>query len=323
MKPATTWRVFGILFAPAWPVSTITAAVAGIVSQVASAAVEGARPGNRLPWAARCRAPPPAYRPYKVWFQDGTIYVVAHCHLRNAMRTFVVDRISLLQPTDERFTVPETFRFEDDVRHSFKVMTDEPFSGGTPHAAGNGPIMRLAPVPLFFAGDPQAAIEMAGESSRTTHGLTVCVDACRYLAGILVGAVNGASRDEILSSRYSPVPGYWDRRPLCPEIDGIAAGSFKERQPPWIKGAGYVVRSLEAALWAFHRNSDFRSGTLEAVNLGDDADTTGAVYGQIAGASYGAGGIPADWLDLLCMRGLIENLALRIQDHGAGEKNAG
>jgi ADP-ribosyl-[dinitrogen reductase] hydrolase len=191
--------------------------------------------------------------------------------------------------------------------------TGEPFSGGTlPHSAGNGSIMRLAPVPLFFAGDPENAMEMAGESSRTTHGLPVCVDACRYMAAILVGALKGAAKEEILSSHYSPLAGYWNRRPLCPEIEEIAAGSFKDRQPPQIKGSGYVVKSLEAALWAFYHTADFSAGALKAVNLGDDADTTGAVYGQIAGAFYGAAGVPARWLARLALRERIEGFAERL-----------
>ena len=101
---------------------------AGIVSQVAAAAVEGrtleiAYQGLRDSERVRRRIDP-----YKVWFQEGTIYLVAHCHLRNAIRTFVVDRISLLQLTEERFTVPDTFRFEDYVKNSFKVMTDEVYT---------------------------------------------------------------------------------------------------------------------------------------------------------------------------------------------------
>jgi ADP-ribosylglycohydrolase len=71
---------------------------------------------------------------------------------------------------------------------------------------------------------------------------------------------------------------------LALEIDEVAAGSFKWREPPQIKGSGYAVRSLEAALWAFQRGDRFRDGALLAASLGDDADTTGAVYGQVAGA---------------------------------------
>jgi len=78
-----------------------------------------------------------------------------------------------------------------------------------------------------------------------------------------------------------------DEHPLTSEIDEIARGSFRHREPPDIEGTGYVVKSLEAALWAFHRGGSFQEGCLMAVNLGDDADTTGAVYGQLAGAYYG------------------------------------
>ena len=71
------------------------------------------------------------------------------------------------------------------------------------------------------------------------------------------------------------------------------------KKPPMIKGNGYVVRSLEAALWAFYTTDDFRQGLLAAVNLGDDADTTGAVYGQLAGAFYGVEGIPGEWREVI------------------------
>ncbi len=191
------------------------------------------------------------------------------------------------------------------------LQTGEVWAGSTdPREAGNGSLMRLAPVPLFFAGKPEKAVHLSGESSRTTHGARTCVDACRYLGGLIVGAVNGESKETLLSERYAPVPGLWDREPLCPEVDLVARGSFKRREPPEIRGSGYVVESLEAALWAFHRTGSFREGCLAAVNLGDDADTTGAVYGQLAGAYYGAENIPAEWRERLAMRELIHTYAL-------------
>ncbi len=115
-----------------------------------------------------------------------------------------------------------------------------------------------------------------------------------------------------MSERYCPVPGLWEEAPLVPEIDEVAAGSFKRRQPPEIKGSGYVVESLEAALWAFCRSDSFREGCLLAVNLGDDADTTGAVYGQLAGVFYGECGIPARWLARVARRQTIETFAERL-----------
>ncbi len=168
------------------------------------------------------------------------------------------------------------------------AKTHNPYCGSSdPMSAGNGSLMRLAPVPLFYVQKPAEAIERSGESSRTTHGAQTALDACRYFGGLIVEAVLGVSKEELLSDRYAPVEEYWQINPLVREIDEIAAGSFKQRKPPEIMGSGYVVKCLEAALWAFYNTNSFREGCLLAVNLGDDADTTGAVFGQLAGAYYG------------------------------------
>ena len=145
--------------------------------------------------------------------------------------------------------------------------------------------------------------------SRTTHGAPEPVDACRYYAGLILGALHGAPKEMLLAPRYSPAPGIWEAGPLSPRIDAIAAGSFKVRQPPQIRGTGYVVDALEAALWAFWTTADFEAGALAAVNLGDDADTTGAIYGQLAGAYYGLEGIPEPWLERIALRDGIAGLA--------------
>ncbi len=189
------------------------------------------------------------------------------------------------------------------------ARTREPFSGSTdPRSAGNGSIMRLAPVPLAYAADPREAIRLAGESSRTTHGAATAIDGCRYLAALLIGAVDGIAKETLLAPRYSPVPGLWAELPLHPAIDAVAAGSFRAKEPPAIRGSGYVVASLEAALWAFDRSDSFAEGCLLAVNLGDDADTTAAVYGQLAGAYYGEAGIPAHWRERLALRDTIAGI---------------
>jgi len=191
--------------------------------------------------------------------------------------------------------------------------TSEAWSGSTePLAAGNGSIMRLAPVPLFFASDPAHAIAVAADSSRTTHGAAEAVDGCRYLAALIIGALQGRSKGELLSPLFTPVASLWDAQPLAPRIHAVASGSFRRREPPAIRGTGYVVDSLEAALWAFAKSTSFRDGALLAVNLGDDADTTGAVYGQLAGAYYGLEGIPAEWRTRLAKLNLLESFAARL-----------
>ena len=220
---------------------------------------------------------------YLRWYRDGYLSSTGRCFdIGNTVRSALI-------------------RFE---------RTGEPHAGPTdPWSAGNGSIMRLAPVALFYAPRPREAIEMAALSSKTTHGATEAVDACRYLAVLLIGALQGVTKEELLSDHFSLVPGLWEEAPLAPRIAEIAAGSFKHREPPAIRGSGYVVESLEAALWAFHKSNSFKEGALLAVNLGDDADTTGAVYGQLAGAFYGENGIPASWCEELAHRELIISLA--------------
>ncbi len=188
--------------------------------------------------------------------------------------------------------------------------TGIPASGSDdPRSAGNGSIMRLAPVPIHFK-DPSDAIHHAAESSRSTHQAPACLDACRYLGGILWGLIHGATKEEVLAPFYHPVGAEW--RDMDPAIASIAAGSFKEKNPPAIRGSGYVVHSLEAALWAFHRSNSLEEGALLAVNLGEDADTTGAVFGQLGGACYGLDGIPSSWLEKLHARQTILDFATRL-----------
>jgi ADP-ribosyl-[dinitrogen reductase] hydrolase len=194
------------------------------------------------------------------------------------------------------------------------LQTGEPFAGSTdPHSAGNGSLMRLAPIPLAFRAKPEQAIWYAAESSRTTHGAPAAIDACKLYTAMILAALSGASKEEILSPTLY-------HGSLVLEIREIADGSFKQRNPPLISGSGFVVRSLEAALWAFYRSSSFEKGALFAANLGDDADTTAAVYGQLAGAFHGVDAIPAKWLEKLAMREFITNLAdelLALSEHAA------
>lgn len=185
-------------------------------------------------------------------------------------------------------------------------------SSGDPseRASGNGSIMRLAPVPIHFLNEFPDRIKhlatRAAESSLPTHASPQCLSACRYFAVVLAGLMHGLDRDEVLAADWDLLERLRTEEPLHPEIDAVAAGSFRQHQPPVIKGSGYVVKSLEAALWAFHDAGDFRHAVLKAVNLGDDADTTGAVCGQLAGAYWGEHWIPREWRNGLARPELIE-----------------
>lgn len=197
--------------------------------------------------------------------------------------------------------------------------TGEPLGGPTdPMTAGNGSIMRLAPVPMFFAGRSERAVELSAESSRTTHGAVEAVDACRHLGSLLVALLGGTPKERVLDGEHPVGRDVRDEPALAPAIREIAGGSFRRRRPPEIQGSGYVVRSLEAALWAFHGSETFEEGALMAVNLGDDADTTGAVFGQLAGACYGLQGIPERWVERLAWNERIVAMAERLFDAARG-----
>jgi ADP-ribosyl-[dinitrogen reductase] hydrolase len=178
----------------------------------------------------------------------------------------------------------------------------DPFSGSTDRfSAGNGSLMRLAPVVLFAYPDISAVLACAARSSRTTHGAPEAVEGCQLLAAILFGALAGQPKDQLLDNlRYQPAQ---------EKLIELASGAFILKDEANIRGSGYCVESLEAALWCFFHTSSFEEAVLRAVNLGDDADTTGAIVGQIAGAFYGAESIPPSWLERLSMRDDIEEMA--------------
>jgi ADP-ribosylglycohydrolase len=182
--------------------------------------------------------------------------------------------------------------------HTFIENGDATQSGSrSESASGNGSIMRLAPVPIRYHGHypnniPELA-RLAEESSLTTHDSDQCVSACRYMALVLSALIQGEDRGTVLSPTWEPLAELNAIKPLHPLVLAVARGSFREKEPPAIRGSGWVVQSLEAALWAFHDSSSFEKAVLKGVNLGDDADTTGAVCGQFAGAFWGESGIPA------------------------------
>jgi ADP-ribosyl-[dinitrogen reductase] hydrolase len=184
--------------------------------------------------------------------------------------------------------------------------TGDPFSGSTDSfSAGNGSLMRLAPVTLFYYPDRDLTWFYTAESSRTTHASQECLDACRYFGDLLFLALAGKDKAEILGARQGDGC-------LAGSMPPIVQGSYREKSRDAIRGSGYVVACLEAALWCFWWTESFETAILEAANLGDDADTTAAICGQLAGAYYGESGIPAHWLERLAMRDEIGTLAERL-----------
>jgi len=169
-------------------------------------------------------------------------------------------------------------------------------------SAGNGSIMRLAPIPMFYCYLDAELSEAAVASSITTHAAVECIDACVLLSHMIVRALRGESREAV----FAPVEAV---SPYSPKIELVNAGAYKNKAETEIKGSGYVVESLEAALWSVWTTTSYRDAVLAAANLGDDADTTAAIAGQLAGALYGYDAIPEQWRYKLAMGELIIGLA--------------
>jgi len=180
--------------------------------------------------------------------------------------------------------------------------TGNPFAGSTdPLTAGNGSLMRLAPVVLFYFPDIDHVRTFSSDSSRTTHAAPEAIECCQLFAGLIYEALQGATKSDLRYLSHTHLPE--------PKVSAIASGSYLAKPKSEIVGTGYCVASLEAALWCFHHSDSFEDAILQAANLGDDADTTAAIVGQLAGAFYGVQGIPTSWLAKLHMCDEIEATA--------------
>ncbi|MES2699966.1 MAG: ADP-ribosylglycohydrolase family protein [Pseudomonadota bacterium] len=182
--------------------------------------------------------------------------------------------------------------------------TGDPIAGATdPMSAGNGSLMRLSPVAIRYWQDDATRRDVAARQSRTTHGAAEAVDACVVFADLLAEAIAGKPRHEVMRLRQEPFAG---------RIPEVLAGSWRGRNRKTIRSSGYVIDSLEAALWCVARTGSFAEALLLAANLGVDADTVAAITGQLAGALYGKEGIPEHWLNRLAWSHQIETMALEL-----------
>ncbi|MDX1661868.1 MAG: ADP-ribosylglycohydrolase family protein [Gemmatimonadota bacterium] len=164
---------------------------------------------------------------------------------------------------------------------------------------GNGSLMRLLPASIWLAGEePRVAVERAMRHSEMTHGHIRARLCCAYHALLVRELLGGAALRaamEAASETLRPSVPEAEREVLAP----ILTGEILDRAESDVESSGYVVHTLEASLWCLDRHDDYRSATLAAVNLGGDADTTGAVTGGLAGVTYGMPAVPTPWIQRL------------------------
>ena len=170
---------------------------------------------------------------------------------------------------------------------AFFEQTGVPRGSDHAHSAGNGGIMRLAPVAVAAKGDATKAAALARAQSEVTHAALECLDAAEALAQVLAAGIAGEGRGALKAGARANL--------AAAKVRAIAGGAFHGKSRRDIRSSGYVVDTLEAALWAVSESETFEEAVLKAVNLGDDADTVGAVAGQVAGAVWGMNAIPERW----------------------------
>ncbi|SCK29656.1 ADP-ribosyl-[dinitrogen reductase] hydrolase [Variovorax sp. HW608] len=207
-------------------------------------------------------------------------------------------RVGYMSSNGDCFDIGNTLR----AALSEYLETGNPFAGNRdPRTAGNGALMRLAPVPMLFASSEADTWFHAGESTRTTHGAEEAIQCSQLFALQLRAALAGRTKEQILQTRPMET--------LKAKVQELAAGGYRGKPRDDIRGSGYCVQSLEAALWSFEQALSFEEAVLLATNLGDDADTTAAICGQLAGAHYGVQGIPPAWREQLVMGREIADMA--------------
>ena len=193
------------------------------------------------------------------------------------------------------------------------LQTGDAFSGSIEiNSSGNGSLMRLSPVAMVYRNNPKKLLSFAADSSRTTHGSVECIDACSYFASLLVSAYSSVQKDEIFEMDYHP---------STAKVSLIASGSWKNKDYSELRGSGYVIQSLEAAIWCFYHSKNFKDAILLSANLGDDADTTAAICGQLAGAYYGLESIPSEWRTRLAWSEYLHQTAEKLYDLGGSIEN--
>ncbi|CAF4028101.1 unnamed protein product [Rotaria sp. Silwood2] len=255
---------------------------------------------------------------YKWWYKHGYMSSTGHCFdigaaTSNSLREF--ERRQRKFATEHQIRPERLDHLPDPhILDQFNVFCSEE------GVAGNGALMRLAPVPLFFHKYPAHAVLFSGLSGIITHGDRKAYDACRYYGALIVAALQNETKNELLHEEfYSKHESWFNNDPLTPEVMKIAKGSYKRPKgyDAGIRGKGYIVNALEAALWAlWSDNGFFETGALNAVNLGDDTDTTAAIYGQLAGALYGFKNLPLKWVKHVYAHSFISCLSKWITYEG-------
>lgn len=182
-------------------------------------------------------------------------------------------------------------------------------------ANGNGSLMRILPVALYFAGAGTPAIlEAAHRVSSLTHRHPRSLMACGYYCVLAANLLHGLEFSRACQEAVGQVLPHYRQPPYSNELHHFArvfSGRLAGLDEAQIFSDGYVIHTLEAAIWCLYQSNSFAKAVLKAVNLGGDSDTTAAVTGGLAGIMYGFRAIPGEWLAAVARGDELDHLFRR------------
>lgn len=260
-------------------------------------------------------------RKYISWWKEGYMSVVDKCFdIGVSTRSALADWENLLN-AEYNGLHPDSQAAEEALFAIEKKMKDR---YSKENCCGNGSLMRVLPCALIAPSEPEV-VQLAQESSMTTHPHPRCAHACMIYSALVHQVLNGASKSELaisLGESVNMTPSNISDTPIEPIIKERLGGyrrlaDWEARSSESIRSTGYVVDTLEAVLWSFFTTTSFEDAAIRAVNLGDDADTVGAICGGLAGAFYGVETIPEAWLGEMKRMELLEDVAKKILDFRA------
>lgn len=259
---------------------------------------------------------------YKRWFENGYMSSTGTCFDIGKSTRQAISDFSKMQDKVRRDLIqkqkikPE--EVSDEMIRNEYLKVNSKVEHGLEESAGNGALMRLAPIPAFFHNSDKDVNSCIDQATKLTHGDQRAIDACRFYAALIWHALKGCQKEQLLDPRFHQTLN------ITPELKEIVKEAYQSKKgyDDGIRGKGFVLDSLKAALWAFyHDEGSFEKGVLKCVNLGDDTDTTAAIYGQLAGAHYGIDKIPKHWREKLFAGNFIMALATALYTKGPTNTN--
>ena len=178
---------------------------------------------------------------------------------------------------------------------------------------GNGSLMRIIPIILYLNStscdilDTEEKLDIVHKASALTHAHEYSKTSCGIYYFILTELISNKSMNSIKVGIEKAKIFYKNNVDTHP-FKRIFNGNIEKLYASDIMSHGYVVSTLEAALWCVMNTDNYKDCILKAVNLGEDTDTVAAIAGGLAGVLYGVESIPASWLNKIIRRDVIENL---------------